>query len=363
MRFSVAVFVILLTTSAARTNGDEVDPVGETGDEGYDLKTEFLRQQQLKLAKFLKDRKWPNQDGQSESYQKNSIHIPWYEVYLQKLANKYRDSINEMSNNDVQREKEFSPPIIGDEIGSEIFNDSVENYNYNDVGVENYDIEVSNSSLDQIVDFLLDLVNREIVEKGKDQIPVPNMSEEFEKRVGFIKLHGKFDAQNGWFKNLSTIQTTGDVVATRRGLDTLVITCEIGLEVMQFGFESYQANLAGISVRGHMTGSVASNSITLQLAATVDGGKCNVSLERLTMDQFDGVNVDLTGLGSLSWLLHSIADWTIKHFKDNIVSSIENNLRSAITGMLTKYHCSEFANLLRGLPEEEIHQDVSVLIV
>nr|CAD7398473.1 unnamed protein product [Timema poppensis] len=197
-----------------------------------------------------------------------------------------------------------------------------------------------NTNLNELIDFILDYVRRDIIAKGQDQIAIPNIHADFQKRIGFIKAKGSFDGDDGWFRSLSSIRRTADVVATRQG-ETLVVVCGMGLGTMAFAFEHYRVKFLHISVSGHITGSVASNSVNVQVNVAVVGGKCKITLNSLRITRLDGIKVSVTGLGKMSWILNRIAGWVTNHFRDKIVSRIEASLTRAVVNTLARARCSE----------------------
>lgn len=121
------------------------------------------------------------------------------------------------------------------------------------------------TNLDYLVDFILLIVRDTLRETKKDMITLPDVDEPFTTYIIF-PIEGRFKADGGWFKNLSTVHRTADTVATIVGSTTINIVSAFGLQTMEFGFHHYDANLGALEASGSLTGSVRSNSITIKVS-------------------------------------------------------------------------------------------------
>lgn len=195
------------------------------------------------------------------------------------------------------------------------------------------------SSLNIIADFLIDMLRKQISQRGQDQIKIPEIHESFHKRIGPIKVKGTFDAVNGWFRSLTSLHRTTDVSASRRG-DILSVEVGVGLASMVLGYDNYKAKFEHIGPKGKIKGEVDHNSLVVELAVDITNPGCKVSLQNLYFKEFSELKIHLTGLGKLSWTFSKIVSWITDRFRGDIVHSAENILKENVEKILSRFHCS-----------------------
>lgn len=196
-------------------------------------------------------------------------------------------------------------------------------------------------NLNKIVDGLLDSLRADIIERGKDKISIPDMHKTFQKKVGFLKVKGEFDGEDGWVKNLSTVYRTADVVASSYG-NWISVSCGFGLGHLEVGYDKYQAKFMRIGPHGKIRGIIGKNSILLNATVILAGHECSLTLNELVLNQFGGLSLNVTGLGPINWLFSKISTWVLQHFKSEIKGKIESTLREEITEKLSHFDCMEY---------------------
>ena len=196
-------------------------------------------------------------------------------------------------------------------------------------------------NLNKIVDDMLDILREDIIEQGKDGISIPDLHETFNKKVGFVTLKGEFEGVNGWVKNFSTVHRTADVLASSFG-GGISVSCGFGLSDLELGYDSYTARFMSLKTRGEISGTVGSNSILLNASVTWTDHTCNITLDELTINQFGGIVLRVTGLGFMKWLFSKISPLVLHHFKSEIKDRIENTLRQEAETFLSRLNCSNY---------------------
>jgi hypothetical protein len=121
------------------------------------------------------------------------------------------------------------------------------------------------SNLDLLVDFILPIVRETLQKTGHTSIKIPDVDESFTTDIVFFPVNGRFRAENGWLMNLSTVYRTSDAIATLVDT-TLTVVCGFGLQMLEFGFNQYEANLGLIEASGTITGVIPHNSVTAQVS-------------------------------------------------------------------------------------------------
>ncbi|XP_069684584.1 uncharacterized protein [Periplaneta americana] len=196
------------------------------------------------------------------------------------------------------------------------------------------------TNLDYLVDFILLIVRDTLRETKKDMITLPDVDEPFTTYIIF-PIEGRFKADGGWFKNLSTVHRTADTVATIVGSTTINIVSAFGLQTMEFGFHHYDANLGALEASGSLTGSVRSNSITIKISLSYVNETCKASLDSLKVTQLSGISVALTGWDGFGWLLSFIANCAQGSYRGKIVNAVEEQLSTAIQEKLSHFNCMQ----------------------
>ena len=194
-------------------------------------------------------------------------------------------------------------------------------------------------NLNKIVDELLVGLRKDLMERGLDRIKIPDLHETFVKKMGFFHIVGHFDANQGWAKNLTTIHRTADVTATSKG-KTIAVNCGFGLSDLEFGYDSYKVRVFRIGPSGHLSVSIADNSVLVEATVHWNNGSCNATLDSLVMNKLGGFHVEITGLGPMNWLLRNISNWLLRKFQNEIKVKVEQALIKAIDRQLVKFHCN-----------------------
>jgi hypothetical protein len=196
-------------------------------------------------------------------------------------------------------------------------------------------------NLNKIVDKVLDNLRVDIIERGKDRISIPDVHATFKKKVGFVTLKGEFEGENGWVKNLSTVHRTADAVVSSFG-SGLSASCGFGLDDLEVGYDNYIVRFMSLETQGEISGTVGKNSILLNATVTWTNHTCNITLNELTLNQFGGLVLRVTGLGLMNWPFSKISHLVLHHFKSEIRGRIEYALREEAEKFLSHFNCSNY---------------------
>lgn len=177
-----------------------------------------------------------------------------------------------------------------------------------------------------------------IKEDDLDRIAVPDLNEEFSGPLG---SQGEFNASNGSVAYLSTVQRTGDASVKYSKLVT-TLKLDLGLKELVVDYNKYKAKYLNVGPTGKMRATIGQNSIYAVFYFYYNLHNCTEELGYLIMDRFDDIDVRLTGLDPLNWLLDYIGTWVVKDFHDNIKNLIEENLKIAVNSALTKYNICKY---------------------
>ncbi|XP_075228478.1 mite allergen Lep d 7-like [Lycorma delicatula] len=205
--------------------------------------------------------------------------------------------------------------------------------------------------INKVVDELLKYVRTAIKDLNVDRLAVPDLKEVF---TGPFGISGEFNASNGSVAYLSTVYRTGDATV-KYGKMVTTLSLDLGLKNLVVDYNNYKAKFLDIGPTGKMRATIGQNSVYLSIFLYYNIRNCSEELGLLVMDQFDDINVKLTGLDPLNWLLDDIATWVAKDFHDNIKYLIENTLRQAIKTALVTYNVCKFLPHLPFGEESNLH--------
>nr|CAD7441120.1 unnamed protein product [Timema bartmani] len=137
-------------------------------------------------------------------------------------------------------------------------------------------------------------------------VTLPNINSSFSRKILFIPIYGHFLAYNGSLENFRTLRRTSDVFLNIT-VNGIHISGGLGLQTLNFAYD-YEAKFWGIGPTGTLKGTVNNNSLNFVVKVTYDGfTNCTVDLESLELKEFEGLKVDVTGLGILNWLASNMA--------------------------------------------------------
>merc|ERR1712025_841317 len=161
-----------------------------------------------------------------------------------------------------------------------------------------------------------------VISENLDPADLPDAETGFSDTVLGITWHGSAKLYNGKFWGLSSIARTGD---TR-------FTAYVGITGAHAHYDA-KAEFMGITV--HASADADVSDIQIYLDATMD----LVALDGLKLQEFHishvgHIDVDISGLGPLDWILEIVADFIDAFLKDWIVDLVEGPLKDLIQSIL-----------------------------
>merc|ERR1711962_1339450 len=166
---------------------------------------------------------------------------------------------------------------------------------------------------DAYIDQILANLATTIIENGLDPATLPDADTGFSDTILGITFHGSAHLFNGHFWRLSTIHRTGDTSFTIEGTKVR-LTANIGVDAPTAHYDA-SAEFMGIGVSAGITANIA------------DFGISHVG----------HIDIDVSGLGPLDWILELPVDFVDTFLKDWIVSLVEGPLKDLIQQLLDEY--------------------------
>jgi len=177
------------------------------------------------------------------------------------------------------------------------------------------------------------LVRTYIVDNRLSEIEIPDISQGFEQDILGLILYGSFDALGGTARNLSTLVRTGDCTLDINSAGAVVVSGHLGLEVIYLHWDHYDIDFQGLGISGGLAANVGKNSIFLQIEIVLTPNT-TITLDEFRIEEADDIEIIITGLGVLDWLLSIVVTWVTDLFHDQIIGLIESQLRAVIEQML-----------------------------
>jgi len=107
----------------------------------------------------------------------------------------------------------------------------------------------------------------------------------------------------------------------------------VGLSQLYLGYKHYEAYFQGLGPSGAVAAQIGSNSVFLKVdifLSTIP----TINLEDLHIQYAKDINIQISGLGILDWLVSSITTWIVNLFDDQIVASLDGYLGEYVAGVL-----------------------------
>ncbi|PSN42584.1 hypothetical protein C0J52_08711 [Blattella germanica] len=194
----------------------------------------------------------------------------------------------------------------------------------------------------EYVDEVLLYVHNYVVEQHVEEIQIPNIEAGFSETILWVTWHGEFVAQQGHLRSLASLQRTADVsLEFNSDTGAIIVFGSLGLEELQLGYDYYSAKFMDIGPTGTVGISVGSNSIFVRVNLVI-ATEPVIGLEDLHIEYAKGINIDVTGLGILDWLVSNIATWVVGTFNDEIVGSLDGMIHGLVMDMLPSVDPSKY---------------------
>merc|ERR1712045_356903 len=192
----------------------------------------------------------------------------------------------------------------------------------------------SDPESDAYIDQILANLATVIIENGLDPATLPDADTGFSDTILGITFHGSAHLFNGRFRRLSTIHRTGDTSFTVDGTKVR-LTANIGMEAPTAHYDA-SAEFMGIGVSAGITANIADFGIYIDAEMDIANGG-GLQLTNFAISHVGHIDIDVSGLGPLDWILELLVDFVDTFLKDWIVSLVEGPLKDLIQQILDDY--------------------------
>merc|ERR1712126_317545 len=186
----------------------------------------------------------------------------------------------------------------------------------------------SDNYIDEVLANLRDMV----ITNNLDPAELPDAETGFSDTVLGITWHGSAKLYNGKFWGLSTIARTGDTSFTVEGT-TARLTAYVGITGASAHYDA-SAEFMGITVHAGANANVADIQIYLDASMDLTDLNSGLKLQQFHISHVGNIDVDISGLGPLDWILELLVDFIDTFLKDWIISLVEGPLKDLIQSIL-----------------------------
>jgi len=192
---------------------------------------------------------------------------------------------------------------------------------------------------DAYIDQVLDNLRQVIAEQGLDPASLPDLETGFSDTVLGITWHGTAWLRNGQLWGLSSISRTGETSLTvDENSGTVELTAMLSLSNLQGHYDAH-ADFMGIGVNAGATLHVQDIQIYADATAAISAeGSVTLQLQNFYINHLGSIDVDISGLGPLDWILGLLVDLVDTFFRDWIKDLVEGPLRDLLQNLLNDIH-------------------------
>ncbi|XP_015587249.1 uncharacterized protein LOC107263983 [Cephus cinctus] len=187
-----------------------------------------------------------------------------------------------------------------------------------------------------IFDKIIANANNRINELNSAQISAPDINASFTRNVAAVTTTGRFEARNGWFRNLATLRRNGDVTVSLEN-NSIVILGTVGLNELKIGYDQYSAKFMDVGPTGSIETTVGSNAALFKFVIEKSEDGVSVRLAEFKITDISKIEAHVTGLGGLNWLASKISTWTAGTLRWNIAPVVEENIKRNVNDVLKNF--------------------------
>eukprot|EP00091_Calanus_sinicus_P004154 TRINITY_DN1437_c0_g1_i1.p1 TRINITY_DN1437_c0_g1~~TRINITY_DN1437_c0_g1_i1.p1 ORF type:complete len:226 (+),score=81.76 TRINITY_DN1437_c0_g1_i1:143-820(+) len=186
------------------------------------------------------------------------------------------------------------------------------------------------SAADDYIDQVLANVAQMILDQGLDPAELPGDKISFSQDIGFITIHGSARYDQGHFNGLSTIHRTGGTELCVG--DNIGINANIGLRDARAGYH-VAAELQGLEVGASAEVHFASLDIYFEASMPLDQSS-GLQLTRFEITNIGHIDVSVSGLGPLDWILGKLVGAIADTVKGWIIPLIEGPIKDILQDII-----------------------------
>ncbi|XP_050297914.1 uncharacterized protein LOC126737192 isoform X2 [Anthonomus grandis grandis] len=198
----------------------------------------------------------------------------------------------------------------------------------------------SNSTkANSLFDSLLCAAKDYLVAKDIRQIETPPFEVLYRGKLSSTET-GIFNSGPGYIRDLSTLSRLSDL-SLFEDERQLFVYGTLGLREFKHGYEQFETKFEDNELSGSVKAQVYVTEIFVKLSFDKNQGSCQkTKVEKIEARLLSDIEIDTSGLGSLSWLIPKAQSWVMGHLRSTsmgvLLKSIEEAFNYAIEEELKK---------------------------
>ncbi|XP_049817569.1 uncharacterized protein LOC109604798 isoform X2 [Aethina tumida] len=189
----------------------------------------------------------------------------------------------------------------------------------------------------RLLDSLLCKAKDYLVAKDRRSVKTPPFDVVYRGKPSGVE-QGWLRTDEGYMQDLSTL-TRIQGLSLYEDKAKLTVYGSIVLRDFKHGYEKYYSNFEGNKISGSIRTSVYKNRIFLKLVMMKDGEVCSTKLETVQVVSVKDIDVDASGLASLSWLVPRLKSWVIANLRYQAVPVLEKHIKEAFNHAISNTDC------------------------
>ncbi|XP_022916500.1 uncharacterized protein [Onthophagus taurus] len=189
----------------------------------------------------------------------------------------------------------------------------------------------------RLLDSILCTAKTFLVEKDYLTIDVPSLSVVFKSRPPGTQ-QGSLETVQGEISDLSTLTrlTQANLYEDK---NCLVVYGQVRLRDFKFIYPYYKAMYSDSVSEGSLKSSIYRSKVFLKITIQKDQNKCNPQIDLVQVRTVNDIDIDISGLGSLSWLRDRLRSWIIGNLRNKALPHLEEKIKEAINHAISITDC------------------------
>ncbi|KAI1287990.1 hypothetical protein HDE_09758 [Halotydeus destructor] len=180
---------------------------------------------------------------------------------------------------------------------------------------------------ENLFDDLLSRVAEAVTQAGFDPLRLPNQVDGFDHDLGLFRFRGHAQVHNGVLHGLKTLIRTGDVIAIYEN-DSVTLEANLGFENLTGSYD-WRASFMGPGMGGSSTLHVSCIQVFVKLRQGLKRGDRPL-LDTFEVRNFKNIWIDLTGLGTVDFIVEAIVNLVTNTFKAILANFISGPIRNLL---------------------------------
>nr|XP_008197004.1 PREDICTED: uncharacterized protein LOC663161 isoform X1 [Tribolium castaneum]XP_015838328.1 PREDICTED: uncharacterized protein LOC663161 isoform X1 [Tribolium castaneum] len=189
----------------------------------------------------------------------------------------------------------------------------------------------------KLLDSLLCSAKDYLVAKDLRTVKTPPFDVVFKGKVSGVQ-QGTFSTGEGFLQDLATL-TRRHSFSLYEDKHKLTIYGGIRLREFKLGYGGYQGQYEETAVSGSIKGSLYKNEIFVKITVKKEGERCSTQLDSVQVVVVKDIDIDISGLASLSWLTSKLKSWVIGHLRQRALPVLETYVKEALLHAITNTDC------------------------